>query len=171
MTFNWTRFEQHVSGIRNRLANERDDSLPRTISVDDLPRPKAKREADELSEHESQVAIFQWADLMVKIGRYPELELLFAVPNASHRRKGAAGRQKAEGMKKGVPDMFLPVPRGGAVGLVIELKADDRLPRPEQQWWLDKLAEQGWITAVCFSRDQAIETLVEYLTGKYRRKS
>ena len=61
-------------------------------------------------EHEEQVKVFTWAR-WAEAAR-PELALLFAVPNGGRRDKVTAGRLKAEGVKAGVLDIWLPVARG-----------------------------------------------------------
>ena len=79
-----------------------------------------------MSEHDEQSAIFEWAALMQ--GAYPELGLLFAIPNGGKRDKATAGKLKAEGVKAGVPDMCLPVSNGKYHGLFIELKVGENNP-------------------------------------------
>jgi len=74
-----------------------------------------------MSESSHQIALFRWA--VVAEATRPELALLYAVPNGGHRNKATAGRLKAEGVRRGVPDVCLPVPRGGYGALYIELKA------------------------------------------------
>jgi len=62
-------------------------------------------------EHNEQVAVFAWARWAE--AQYPELALLFAVPNGGARNKVTAARLKAEGVKRGVLDIWFPVARGG----------------------------------------------------------
>jgi hypothetical protein len=112
-------------------------------------------------EHIEQAAVFAWARLAEPA--YPELALLFAVPNGGVRNKVTAARLKAEGVKRGVPDMWLPVARGDCHGLVIELKAKGGRPTPEQRVWLAALEAQGWRALVCVGREQAIAALEQYL--------
>lgn len=140
-----------------------------TIPVEDLPRTLAQREADEFSEHDHQVAVFQWAALQVKLGTHPELDLMFAIPNGAWKGKASAGRFKAEGLKPGVPDICLPISRGGYVCLWIEMKSERGRLSDEQRAWHDKLEKHGSIVALCFSHHQAKQTLVEYLDGKFVR--
>ncbi len=141
----------------------------KSIPVEDMPRPKARRQADEMSEHEHQVLVIQWARLQVKCGTYPDLDVLHAVPNAARRTKGERGWMLSEGMKAGVPDLHLPVPRGGFVGLYIEMKSKGRKLTAAQDWWQDRLHKLGHFVATCFTSSAAIDTLTEYLEGKHRR--
>ena len=69
------------------------------------------------TESVEQQCLFRWAAF--QIGRYPELKLLYHVPNGGSRKKSEAGRFKAEGVKAGVPDLCLPVARGCSHGLYI----------------------------------------------------
>ena len=62
------------------------------------------------TESEEQQTLFSWATM--QSGRYPELRLLYHIPNGGSRGKAEAGRFKAEGVKSGVPDLCLPVARG-----------------------------------------------------------
>lgn len=142
-----------------------------TIPVDDLPRTLAQREADEFSEHDHQVAVFQWAALQVKLGTHPELDLMFAIPNGARKSKASAGRFKAEGLKPGVPDICLPISRGGYCVLFIEMKSERGRLSDEQAGWRDKLTSNGSLWALCYSHHQAKQTLIEYLAGKFVRKS
>jgi len=113
------------------------------------------------AEHNEQVALFEWARLAE--GRYPELRLLFAVPNGGARDVVTGKRLKEEGVKRGVPDVWLPVARGGYHGLVIELKAGKGRPTPEQKEWLQALAEQGYVALVCVGFDEAKREIEGYL--------
>jgi len=113
------------------------------------------------SEHAEQVALFQWAHH--QRGRHPELDLLFAIPNGGARHPAVAGKLKAEGVKRGVPDLFLPVPRGGHHGLFIELKVGPNKPTPDQEGWLESLTLQGYAVCVCWGWEAATESIGEYL--------
>lgn len=72
------------------------------------------------TESAEQQLLFRWARFYVS--KYPELALLYHIPNGGSRRKSEAGRFKAEGVKAGVPDLFLPAARGNFHGLYIEMK-------------------------------------------------
>lgn len=114
------------------------------------------------TEGEEQARLFSWCRMSE--GKYPELGLLFHIPNGGSRSKSEAGRFKAEGVKAGVPDLLLPVARGDKHGLFIELKrqAGGRV-RPEQKVWLEKLREQGYEAVVCRGWEGAAEALLKYL--------
>ena len=128
------------------------------------------------TEHAQQVALFMWAAIEVHSGRYPELRLMFAIPNGGERDKRVAARLKAEGVKRGVPDVFLPVRRGGFAGLFIELKRPDSEVRTEsgrkrrkgavaavQNDWIADLQAAGYGAASCVGFEQARATILAYL--------
>lgn len=114
------------------------------------------------TEHQEQCALFEWAAWMEK--QIPELHLMHAIPNGGKRDIRTAARLKDEGVKPGVPDICLPVPRGGKHGLYIELKRrKGGSVSKEQQAWIRALMEQGYMCAVCHGWEKARETILEYL--------
>lgn len=117
----------------------------------------------EPTEDAEQIALFQWADLFSQ--RFPELKMLLHVPNGGKRGKAEAGRFKAMGVKSGVPDIFLPIPRGKAHGLWIEMKrVRSGHLTPKQQEWIELLTSQGYIAHVCYGWEQASKVITAYLT-------
>ncbi len=114
-----------------------------------------------MSEHDEQAAVVAWANYQANI--WPDLDMLFAVPNGGHRHKATAALMKAEGVKAGIPDLWLPVPKRGFTGLVIEMKFGRNKLQENQLWWMTRLAEQGWRTAVCYSFDEAKRVILDYL--------
>lgn len=116
------------------------------------------------AEDRLQVEVVRWARLMEKW--HPALALLMHVPNGGRRSKAEAGRFKAMGVRAGVPDLFLPVPRGGWHGLWIELKSPTGTLRPSQRDMGEKLLAEGYAVRVCRDASTAIETLTGYVTGK-----
>ena len=59
------------------------------------------------TEDVEQICLFRWAN--AQQGKYPELALMYHVPNGGKRSKSEAARFRAMGVKAGVPDIFLPV--------------------------------------------------------------
>ena len=97
-----------------------------------------------------------------------ELNLMFHIPNGGKRNAQEAARFKQMGVKAGVPDIFLPVPRGGFHGLWIELKAPKGKTSAVQDAFLGELDKQGYKTAVCYGWEMAAKVLKEYL-GKEKK--
>jgi len=115
----------------------------------------------EMSEHDEQVALFHWARLSE--GRWPELALLFAIPNGGKRHIRVAAKLKAEGVKTGVPDMCLPVARGRQHGLFIELKHGRNTATASQARWIDRLRAAGYRTEVVWECEGARRVIEDYL--------
>lgn len=121
------------------------------------------------TEHAEQVSLFGWAKL--KRAELPELALFFAIPNGGDRHAAVGRQMKAEGVRAGVPDTFLPVARGGFHGLYIELKAQDRRPKrggkggvsEAQQEWIEALRNQGFRVEVCYGWREAAAVIEDYL--------
>ena len=113
-------------------------------------------------EHDEQAALFRWAEMMKR--KYPELELMYAVPNAARRSPRQGAWMKAEGMKAGVPDVHLPVANGSYIGLWIEMKAGKNKPSEHQGRYMEALRKAGHRTVVCYSWASAAKDIEEYLS-------
>lgn len=114
-------------------------------------------------QHEAseQMALFRWANFAR--GKYPELDLLYHIPNGGSRNKIEAANLKRQGVKSGVPDLCLPVARGGWHGLYIELKFGKNKTTDNQDAWMRSLATQGYAAAVCYGWQDAAEIITKYL--------
>lgn len=116
------------------------------------------------TESQEQQRLFQWARMQE--GKYPELSLLYHIPNEGKRSRANGRRMVAEGLKKGVPDICLPVARGGSHGLYIELKrTKDWKITKEQESWMRELMEQGYEVGLCIGWEKAAEMIRNYLLG------
>lgn len=114
------------------------------------------------TEDTEQAHIFVWAAWAR--GKYPELDLMHHIPNGGKRSKSEAARFKAQGVKAGVPDIFLPCARGGYHGLYIELKrTKGGKISAAQKEWIDALRGQGYKVIVCYGFDEAKEVIISYL--------
>ena len=114
------------------------------------------------TESEEQQAVMEWAE--AASGKWPELRLLYHVPNEGRRSMATGGRLRAEGLKSGVPDLCLPSAHGEYHGLYIEMKrTKGGRATPEQKEWLEMLEEEGYKTEICNGADAAIETIGAYL--------
>jgi hypothetical protein len=111
------------------------------------------------SEHGHQAALFCFAQQ----SGIEELKWLFAVPNGFYATPKAKATMKAEGLKSGVPDIWLPVPMDGCYGLVIELKVGKNKPTKEQQEWIDYLNNAGYYARVCYGWEHARDRILMYL--------
>ena len=110
-----------------------------------------------------QTALFCWAAMPLTQELYPELKLMFHIPNGGTRNKVEAGHLKVQGVKAGVPDICLPVAKGTYHGMWIELKVDKNTTSEAQDEWLLALASKGYATAVAWSWQEARRFLIYYL--------
>ena len=98
-------------------------------------------------------------------GKYPELKLLYHIPNGGKRSKSEAGRFKAEGVKSGVPDICLPVARGKYNGLYLELKKKHGGKLSDnQKSWIENLSREGYFAVVCAGWEESVKRISECLT-------
>jgi len=122
------------------------------------------------TEHAHQVALFMWAAMPEVRKQFPDLRLMFAIPNGGERNKIVAGRLKAEGVKSGVPDIFLPVARHNVHGLFIEMKrpkSDTKTKgkvQGEQSDYALEFLRQGYGVAIAYGFPAAKEILICYLS-------
>lgn len=153
----------------------RTNALPNAVPVPAFPHagagaapPKKPRRKPRELERAEQVAVMKWAAGTAAL-KWPELALLHAIPNGGDRHFLVACKLKGEGLRRGVPDLHLPVARGGFHGLYVEMKAGKGRPSKHQAWWIARLREQGHCVAVCWGRHEAINTIMNYLEEKLTR--
>lgn len=116
-------------------------------------------------EHYEQVHLVHWWDTIARANGIPE-QLLFAIPNGGYRTKRTGAMLKAEGMRAGVPDLFLAVPRFGFGGLFIEMKrpVGGRLSPVQKEF--HKVLSEDYAVEVCKGCSEAIEAIKKYLSLK-----
>lgn len=116
-------------------------------------------------ESEEQKQLFEWAAYMAN-AKYPELDLMYHIPNGGSRNKIEAARLKSQGVKRGVPDICLPVPRWIYAGLYIELKRKKGGALSKHQAnFIKKLRTQGYRVEVCKGFQDAANAIEKYLKG------
>ena len=123
------------------------------------PNPQIPTEAQE------QQALIEWATLAAH--KHPELALLTHIANEG-KRSGRTGAQLVRmGLRKGFPDLLLPVARGGYHSLAIELKRSKGGKTSDaQRWWINRLLEQGYYATVCYGWQDARRVIEDYLKGE-----
>lgn len=114
------------------------------------------------SEDTEQISVVSWADWNRK--RYPELKWLFHVPNGGSRNRMEAVKLKQMGVKAGVSDLCLPYPKGIYHGLFIEMKYGRNRQQDTQKEFLADMAAAGHFVATCYSAEEAIKVLEEYIS-------
>ena len=142
------------------------------------------------TEHANQRALFAWANMAVMYGpdianideaytvkdfakdcnkeflRFPvpQLKWLHAIHNQGHGDAIRGAKAKAEGVKTGIWDIFLPVSIVDEYcGLYIEMKVGNNKLTVEQSEFGQFAINQGYKTVVCYSWQDARDCIVEYL--------
>ena len=111
------------------------------------------------SEHAEQALVVYLVNEM-----RPDLgEMMYAVPNGDLRHPKVAVKLKAEGVKAGVPDLVLAIPRGPYHGLYIEMKRikGGRVSRDQVEWH-ERLRAQGYRVDVCYGHLEALAVIYGY---------
>lgn len=88
---------------------------------------------------------------------------IYAVPNAAKRSDAGGAIMRAEGLRRGFPDLCLPVPRGIYPALYIEMKGRGGRVSVYQHEWHRRLIDQGNAVFVCFGCDAAWDLVVRYM--------
>lgn len=113
------------------------------------------------TEHDEQTYLIQWAHIAES--EYPALKWLFAVPNGTRTSPRVAAKMKAEGVRKGVADLFLPAARNSYHGLFVEMKTDKGRLSPEQKEFIDDMNTAGYLAVMCRGWEDAAEQITTYL--------
>jgi len=116
------------------------------------------------SESQHQMAVIKWSQQPSVRRQWPELALLYHIKNETTEGPKAVMIGRKMGVKKGVPDLCLPVPRGQYHGLYLEMKTETGRASIEQKWWGEQLAGQGYFWEVCHGWESAVRVLEWYLT-------
>lgn len=104
--------------------------------------------------------------------KVPALEWFHAIHNQGHGDKVRGGMAKAEGVRKGIADTFLPWPVAGWHGLYIEMKKPAEKPKSEkakggvsdEQAKFGEYAKGvGYGFMVCYSWREAANALRSYI--------
>lgn len=117
-------------------------------------KARNNEEADIQSEFFNQAKIF--------FPNIPE-KLLFAVPNGGSRNKLEAINLKRQGIKSGVADVLLLIPRGGFASLCLEFKTKTGKQSPEQKEFQKQAENCGSKYVIVRSVKEAIDEMKIYL--------
>lgn len=117
-------------------------------------------------EHSEQVSLMQWWALQCRrFGVYEQL--LFAIPNGGQRNIITAKRMKDEGVRSGIPDLFLAVPRGNFHGLFVEMKKPrGGVVSDNQKACMEMLSNNGYCVTVCHGFIEAKTAITAYLDSR-----
>lgn len=92
--------------------------------------------------------------------------LLFAVPNGGSRHKIEAANMKRQGVKRGVADVILQVPKKGYASLCLEFKTPTGRQSDEQKEYQRQVEMAGSKYVVVRSVEQAIRVMLQYLKNQ-----
>jgi hypothetical protein len=110
-----------------------------------------------------QQHFIQWLKL-----QYPRVwEVTASFPNQGRRSAANASRMKAEGLKKGIPDVVIFQPSKGYHGMFIEFKHGKMVVSPEQRQMIELLTNRDYYCCTCWELETAIKELKDYLTEGY----
>lgn len=117
-----------------------------------------------MTEAQHQKAVFDWSRQPGIRSAFPELALLFHIPNGGRRDVIEAKHMQQQGVKRGVPDLCLPVARDRFHAMYIEMKTEKGRTSKEQDWWIERLTDAGSYVTVCYGWEEAVKTLLWYLS-------
>lgn len=105
-------------------------------------------------EEREQIKLFCW------INTVPELKMAFHIANERKCSRIVGQILKLMGVRPGVPDICVPIAKGGHHGLYIELKAGKNKPTAYQAQYLADLTNNGYM-AVCVTGHIAARAVIE----------
>lgn len=113
---------------------------------------------------DSRSESWEQRELIQYIKKYPWGRYVFHICNESVGGYAWQVRNRQLGVRKGVPDLFLPIPMNGRHGLFVEMKREKggSLSR-EQRMWINLLSKVGYQVEVCHGWKQAAETMERYM--------
>ena len=137
-----------------------DTLIKKALAKQEMIKPSRTKKRNAQPEAAEQENVIKWA--RDNENNYPFLWMLHSSLNGVKLSKIQAGKAKASGMLSGVPDLFLPVPRGSFCGLYIEMKSATGRIMPSQSRYLSAVSDFGYSAVVCYSANEAIKTIENY---------
>lgn len=113
------------------------------------------------TEAQEQAIFIKWC--RINESKYKHLNLIHASMNSAKRTYRNAQFCINQGILKGVPDLFLPVPKNGFHGLFIEMKRKKGgIISKEQDEFIRELLKIGYQCHVCRGAEDAISAVKNY---------
>lgn len=128
---------------------------------------KYKMKKETLTEHQIQSQYFKI--LSLNENKFPFLKYIFAIPNGGARHIAVAKKMKAEGVKRGVPDIFIPITVRTSPGMFLETKTSIGRQSPEQKEYEAFLVSELYMYAVCKSVEELLFETENYLNIKLQK--
>ena len=129
-----------------------------------LPGPakaRARKRSSSPTELQEQIAVCNWWFTASKTYKLPVFAL-FAIPNGGGRGVIESANFKRSGVRPGIPDLFLAVPKDTRCGLFIEMKAAKGRESAEQVV-VRRFLFKSYDSVVCWSAAEAITAIEDYL--------
>lgn len=136
--------------------------------VKDTPKMKTARCSVRCVVAMSVNITYSEADIQETVIKYCDINKIpvYHIPNEGKRDVVSGARLKRIGLRKGVPDLCIPLPKGRYHGLYIELKTAKGKVTPDQIEWLKLLKSNGYATAITYGVDEAITVIKQYISIK-----
>lgn len=118
-----------------------------------------KNEEDDLQKN-----LFTWVKFSKPV--YPELAMLYHVPNGGKRNKIVATKLKQQGVIAGIFDLHFDLPANGYHGLRIELKIHPNKMSENQALYNELYKKYGYFS-ICYSGKNRydVDNLINIITG------
>ena len=116
-----------------------------------------------MTEAQHQINVIKWSQQPSIREKWPCLALLYHIKNETAAGTRQVMIDRKMGVKKGAPDLHLPVARGKYHSLYIEMKTESGTPSPEQLWWGKQLAKEGNAWEICHGWTSAVRVIEWYL--------
>lgn len=176
-----TASEVAEQSAKNRLARYRHDFTPGELSGTALGlcnqgatpsvakstkargvRPGKRSAGPRINEHAEQVSVIQWwASYCGTVGL--DERALMAIPNGGARHPAVGAKLKAEGVRPGVPDLFLALPCRDFHGAWFELKAMGGTMQDSQAQMATLLRGQGYNVVSVWGAQECIRAIEAYV--------
>ncbi len=154
----WNQIRQSKTATGRRLADVAAAALVRAERADAGETDQDAARA--ISEHQHQCEVIAWC--ATEGAHLPGIERLHAIPNGGARPKATAGNLQREGVRAGIPDIFLPHAERGYHALYVEIKKVGGKLRGPQRAFLRGVAAEGFCAVSCEGANAAIATIEWY---------
>lgn len=105
---------------------------------------------------------FQW--VRFNENKNPSFQSIYHIANERKATPQAGARLKKKGVRRGIPDVCVPIASGVFHGLYIEFKIKPNKLTPEQKNIANLLIAQGYCVQIAWSAEEAIKILERYLS-------
>lgn len=128
------------------------------------PKRRSSRTFRHGPEELQQIAFFDYCRLVSS--HHAAWRLAYHIPNESKSSIPRRITLARAGLKKGMPDIHIPVPSDKYHALFIEMKVKPNKPSPHQVEMLRDLIAQGNYACICWSASEAIDMVAKYIDNK-----